>query len=114
MKKRASKKQQEKPLNLKRNFIFKNGEEIHILNIRDLYSMHYNEALEFAQVAHFEQKNQFFLEAQKKAKPLIIKGISLLDGLEHSLTKLDEIWPGIRETVSKIEQVKNSGRIIKC
>lgn len=81
-------------------YLLKRGDKFYMVpaNIVDTFSI--EEAFRLAIVAHAEQRKQLLEDALRGDH--YINNIKVVDGLEASLKKLDEIFPALRDQVNRV------------
>lgn len=82
------------------SYLLKRGDKFYMVpaNVVDTFTI--EEAFRLAMVAHIEQRKQLLEDALKGDH--YINNVKVVDGLEASLKKLNEIFPALIEQIHRI------------
>lgn len=97
MTKSSKKKKTKKP----ELFLLKRADQYILVSDVVLNNMTPEEAYRFAMLAHAEQQRQLLIDAYRGDH--YVDNIKVVDGLEGSLSKLEELYPSMREELWKMD-----------
>ena len=86
-------------------YLLKRGDKFYMVPADVVDTLTIEEAFRLALIAHAEQRRQLLEDAVKGDH--YINNIKVVDGLEVSLRKLDEMFPALREQVSSLHNGNN-------
>jgi hypothetical protein len=99
-KRNRSKTPRTKKPNVPTAYLLKRGDKFYMVPANVVDTLTIEEAFRLALIAHAEQRRQLLEDALKGDH--YINNIKVVDGLEASLKKLDEMFPALRDQVSRI------------
>jgi hypothetical protein len=92
-------------------FLLKRGDKFYLIPDNMIETLSIDEAFRLGLVAHIEQRRQLLEDISKGEH--FIENVSVVSGLETSLSKLEKMFPSIRKQIVEFDK-KYHSKVGRC